>query len=118
MLIAWERLVEPAGPVEKVQHKPADWPAAPAKKWEMAIGGGHSSPVVSGDRVIVHARQDDKEIIRAIALSTGKELWRNEYAAPYTVNPAARAHGPGPKSTPAVAVSSTVTAVRRWWTRC
>lgn len=82
---------------------PASWPATLTKRWEISVGAGHSSPVVAGDRVILHTRQDDREITRAIALSTGKELWRDHYAAPYTMNPAARAHGPGPKSTPAVA---------------
>jgi len=82
---------------------PASWPATLSKRWELAVGAGHSSPVVAGDRVVIHARQADREITRAVALATGKELWRDEYAAPYTMNPAARAHGPGPKSTPAVA---------------
>jgi outer membrane protein assembly factor BamB len=82
---------------------PATWPAKLAKNWELTVGIGYSSPVVAGDRVVVYARERDREITRAIALSTGKELWRDEYAAPYTVNPAARGHGPGPKSTPAIA---------------
>ncbi len=82
---------------------PATWPAALTKRWELTVGAGHSSPVVAGDRVVLHTRQGDREITRAIALGTGKELWRDEYAAPYTMNPAAQAHGPGPKSTPAVA---------------
>lgn len=81
---------------------PASWPATLTKKWELTVGIGYSSPVLAGDRIVVHARQGDREITRAIALSSGKELWRDEYAAPYTVNPAARAHGPGPKSTPAI----------------
>jgi outer membrane protein assembly factor BamB len=82
---------------------PASWPATLTKRWEITVGAGHSSPVVSGDRVIVHSRQGEREVVRAVELTTGKELWRDEYAAPYTMNPAARAHGPGPKSTPVVA---------------
>jgi len=82
---------------------PADWPATLTRRWELAVGAGHSSPVVTGDRVVVHARQGDREVTRAVALDTGKEIWRDEYAAPYAVNSAARAHGAGPKSTPAVA---------------
>lgn len=82
---------------------PANWPATLTRKWEIVVGAGHSSPVVAGDRVIVHARQDDREVTRALALATGKELWRDEYAAPYTMHPAARGHGPGPKSTPTIA---------------
>ncbi len=82
---------------------PATWPATLTKRWEVTVGVGHSSPVIAGDRVVLHARQGDREIARALDLNTGKEIWRNDHAAPYTVNPAARAHGPGPKSTPAVA---------------
>jgi outer membrane protein assembly factor BamB len=82
---------------------PATWPQQLAKRWEVSVGAGHSSPVVSAGRVIIHARQGDQEITRALDLDAGKEVWRSAYAAPYTVNPAARAHGPGPKSTPAIA---------------
>ena len=82
---------------------PASWPASLTKRWEIAVGAGHSSPVIAGDRVIVHARQGEREITRAVDLKTGKELWRRDYLAPYTMNPAARGHGPGPKSTPVVA---------------
>ena len=82
---------------------PASWPEKLTKKWELTVGEGHSSPVVSGDRVVIHSREGDKEITRAIAIGTGKEIWRNEFVVPYTPNSAARAHGPGPKSTPAIA---------------
>jgi outer membrane protein assembly factor BamB len=82
---------------------PAAWPAALSRRWELVVGAGHSSPVIAGDRVIVHTREGEREVARALDLKSGKPLWRDDYAAPYTMNPAARAHGPGPKSTPAVA---------------
>jgi outer membrane protein assembly factor BamB len=82
---------------------PATWPARLTRKWEVVVGAGHSSPVVSGDRVVVHAREGEREVVRALDLQTGRQIWRDAYAAPYTMNPAARAHGPGPKSTPAIA---------------
>ena len=88
---------------------PAQWPATLTKRWEVTVGEGHSSPVVAGDRVVIHARQGNREVVRAVALSTGKEIWRDDYAAPYTVNPAAQAHGPGPKSTPAIAAGRVFT---------
>lgn len=87
----------------------AAWPEKLTKRWELTVGEGHSSPVVAGDRVVLLARQGDREITRAVALATGKELWRDEYAAPYAMNSAARAHGQGPKSTPAVAGSRVFT---------
>jgi outer membrane protein assembly factor BamB len=82
---------------------PAAWPQTLTRRWDMSVGSGHSSPVIVGNRVIVHTRQDDREVTRAVDITTGKEIWRNDYAAPYTMNPAARGHGPGPKSTPLVA---------------
>jgi outer membrane protein assembly factor BamB len=82
---------------------PAQWPEELKKRWEIPVGTGHASPVVSGNRVVVMARQDDQEIVRALDLASGKEIWRAAYPAPYVVNPAAWSHGAGPKSTPAIA---------------
>src|SRR5687767_4225676 len=82
---------------------PAQWPVALKKRWETPVGAGHASPVVSGNRVVVIARERDQEIVRALDLASGREIWRAAYPAPYDVNPAARSHGPGPKSTPAIA---------------
>ena len=82
---------------------PSRWPEALKKRWEVKVGTGHASPVVSGNRVVVIAREGDQEIVRALDLQSGKEIWRAAYPAPFDVNPAARSHGPGPKSTPAIA---------------
>jgi outer membrane protein assembly factor BamB len=83
---------------------PATWANdALVKKWSVAVGEGHSSPVIAGDRVYIFAREDDKEIMRCLSLADGKVIWRADYAAPYEMNPAARGHGKGPKSTPVVA---------------
>ena len=82
---------------------PERWPEALKKRWEIEAGAGHASPVVSGNRVVVIARQGEEEIVRALDLGSGKEMWRAAYSAPYTINSAAWAHGAGPKSTPAIA---------------
>ena len=82
---------------------PAQWPEVLKKRWEIPVGTGHASPVVSGSRVVVFARQGDEEIVRALDLASGKEIWRAAYSAPYTVNSAASSHGAGPKSTPSIA---------------
>jgi outer membrane protein assembly factor BamB len=82
---------------------PAQWADALKKRWETRVGAGHASPVVSGDRVVVIAREGDREIVRALDFASGKEIWRAAYPAPYEVNPAARTHGHGPKATPAIA---------------
>ncbi|MCA1584473.1 MAG: PQQ-binding-like beta-propeller repeat protein [Acidobacteria bacterium] len=82
---------------------PAVWPERPIKRWEASVGLGHASPVVADGRVYVHTRQQEREVVSAFDLASGKPLWQDGYAAPYQMNSAARAHGPGPKSTPVVA---------------
>ena len=82
---------------------PTTWPVQLTRQWQAAVGVGHASPVVAGDRVVVHARQGNREVVAAYDLKTGKPLWQQGVEAPYTMNPAATGHGPGPKSTPAIA---------------
>lgn len=89
--------VAPAG------SAPDSWPAQLTKRWEVAVGLGHASPVVSGNRVVVHTRQANREVVAAYDLASGTRLWQDGVDAPYTMNPAATGHGPGPKSTPAIA---------------
>jgi outer membrane protein assembly factor BamB len=99
----WAQWRGPARDGRVTADLPKQWPATLSKRWEVPVGSGHSSPVIAGNRVIVLARQADQEVVRALDVSTGRQIWRAEYTAQYTVNPAATAHGPGPKSTPAVA---------------
>lgn len=82
--------------------EPKTWPERLTKKWEATVGVGHSSPVVVGRKVYLFARQKEDEVISCLDLDTGKELWRDQYAVPYQMNPAATTHGKGPKSTPVV----------------
>jgi outer membrane protein assembly factor BamB len=81
----------------------ASFPEALTPVWKVPVGEGHASPVVVDDRVYVFAREGDDEVVRSLDLGTGTVRWRQSYKAPYTVNPAAHAHGKGPKSTPSVA---------------
>ncbi len=83
--------------------EPAKWPEKLTERWKVSVGGGHSSPVLAGNRIYVHARQQDDEVIAAIDAATGKAIWQDRYPAPYRMSPAATGHGPGPKSTPVVA---------------
>ena len=82
---------------------PTTWPAQLTKKWQATVGAGHASPVVAGNRVVIHARQGNREIVAAYDFDSGKQLWQQGVEAPYTMNPAATGHGLGPKSTPAIA---------------
>lgn len=80
------------------------WPDALKPVWKVAVGEGHASPVVSGNRVYQFARRTDgSEVVYAFDVGSGKKLWEHAYPAPYDMNPAATSHGKGPKSTPLIA---------------
>jgi outer membrane protein assembly factor BamB len=81
----------------------AAFPEALTPAWKVAVGEGHASPVVVGDRVYVFAREGEEEVVQALELATGKRVWRHAAQAPYTMNSAATSHGKGPKATPVVA---------------
>jgi outer membrane protein assembly factor BamB len=80
----------------------SQWPASLSPVWSIAVGSGHSSPVLMDETVYVFSREGENEVARAIKLATGKVLWRSAYAAPYKAYPSAEEHGRGPKSTPVV----------------
>jgi outer membrane protein assembly factor BamB len=82
--------------------EPKAWPEKLTLKWKVAVGEGHSSPVVADGRIYVHARQGDREAVTALRPENGQTIWQESYAAPYTMNPAAASHGKGVKSTPVV----------------
>jgi outer membrane protein assembly factor BamB len=83
--------------------EPKAWPEQLKLKWKVEVGIGHSSPVVSGRRIYLHSREGENEVIQAIDLTTGKQLWQDSYPVAYTVQRAAAAHGKGPKATPVIA---------------
>jgi len=101
---SWPQWRGPAGDGRVADFRaPAAWPEQLVKQWEAPVGSGHASPVVAGSHLVVHTRQGDDEVVAAFDIESGQALWRDRHPAPYTMNPAARGHGPGPKSTPAIA---------------
>jgi outer membrane protein assembly factor BamB len=82
--------------------EPKAWPEKLTLKWKVTVGEGHASPVVADGRIYVHTRQGDREVVSALRPENGQTIWQEGYAAPYTMNPAATAHGKGVKSTPVV----------------
>ena len=81
----------------------ASWPEALAPGWKLKVGVGHASPVVSAGRVYEFSREGEAEVVRALELDSGRELWKQSYPVAYEMNPAATGHGKGPKSTPVLA---------------
>ena len=81
---------------------PSSWPDRPTRKWQVQVGAGHSSPVVSKGRVYQLSRIGEQEVATALDLASGRQVWQQRYDAPYQMNPAAQGHGKAPKSTPSV----------------
>jgi outer membrane protein assembly factor BamB len=78
-------------------------------KWKTKVGIGLSSPVVSGRSVFGHSREDEEEVVRAIDIETGQQVWSDRYKASFKLHPAAAVHGKGPRSTPAIHQDSVYT---------
>ena len=84
-------------------REPASWPESLNQEWTVEVGSGYATPILVGDRIYMHARQDEDEVMMALDAATGDVIWQTGYAAPFRMNPAARRHGPGPKATPTFA---------------
>src|SRR5690606_1369841 len=58
-----------------------DWKArAPQKVWDVAMHDkGHAGPAVADGRVFIVDHEGEDDIVRALDLKTGKELWRYAY---------------------------------------
>jgi len=80
-----------------------NWPEKLTEQWSREVGEGYSGPVVVGNRLWVHARNDREEVVRCLRLDDGREVWSAGYEAEFVPDPTARDHGKGPFSTPAVA---------------
>jgi outer membrane protein assembly factor BamB len=70
-----------SGHVESAAKLPAAISPTSHVLWKVPLPPGHSSPVVSGDRIYVTAVRDHKLLTMALDRATGRQLW--EAAAPY-----------------------------------
>jgi outer membrane protein assembly factor BamB len=80
-----------------------DWPEKPVMLWEREVGGGHSGPIVAGDRVWVHARKGGKEVVSSLKLADGETVWSRGHEVPFEQDESALDHGLGPYATPSLA---------------
>ncbi len=74
---------------------PVSVAAEPKVDWRMEIGGGFSSPVVAGGKLVYLDAQGSQEVAHLADAKTGKEIWRTPLADLYQDE-----WGPGPRSTP------------------
>lgn len=86
---------------------PKEWPQTLTEKWKTTVGTGDATPALAGDKLYVFTRQGDDEVTLCLNAATGKELWKDQYAAQAVTGAAAR--HPGPRSSPAVSEGKVVT---------
>ena len=83
---------------------PANWPASLAKKWQVKVGKGDSSPVLVGEKLYAFGRQGTDEVVTCLEAASGKTVWEAKYPAGRVIDPKAPDGGhPGPRGTPVVA---------------
>jgi outer membrane protein assembly factor BamB len=86
---------------------PTTWPKDLKKKWSTPVGEGVATPGLVGDKLYAFGYQNGKEVIRCLGAGSGKEVWKNEYAARPAGGPARGF--PAARSSPAVAEGKVVT---------
>lgn len=89
-------------------NSPTAWPAELKQDWKVTVGFGDATPVLAGNKIYLNTRQGDQEVILCLDAATGKELWKNAYAAMAVTGPSASQH-PGPRGTPAFSNGKVVT---------
>ena len=82
---------------------PASWPDSLTQQWKLDVGLGYATPILVRNRIYISTRQDDDEVLTALDADSGELIWRTNYPAPFTMNPATARHRAGPKSTPTFA---------------
>lgn len=56
----------------------------PPVTWDKKIGTGYSSPSIRGERLVVHHRQEDTDVIECVRADDGTFLWKYEYDTDFT----------------------------------
>lgn len=79
---------------------PSPWPDDLKVKWRVQVGPGYVSPVVAEGRILVHSRQGEQEVVRALRMDSGKVIWAKSYPVPFKIGGGGERHGKGPKANP------------------
>ena len=79
---------------------PKQWPEKLTLKWRVPVGYGAASPVLAGKRIYLLTNQGKGEVVTALNLSDGKQVWQDGYPVTYAVNQYEKDLGKGPKATP------------------
>ena len=74
------------------------WPTnGPPVVWEKAVGAGYGAPSVLGNRLVLHHRVGNEEIVECLDTADGHSLWHFDYPSEF-VDP--YGYNNGPRCTP------------------
>lgn len=74
---------------------PSTLPKEVKPVWKVAVGGGHSSPVLAGNKLVYLDENGTREVAHVLDAATGKEQWKVDYADRFQDE-----WGAGPRATP------------------
>ncbi len=60
---------------------PNTWPEELKQQWKITVGDGVATPALVGDKLYVFSREGSDEVLRCLDAGTGKEIWKDNYAA-------------------------------------
>lgn len=97
----WPQFLGPSRNGSSPETAPAPWPdSGPAIRWSRPVGAGFSGPVVVGDRVVLHHRRNDEEVIECFDNAhAGESLWRHATPTSYHDD---FGFDEGPRATPTI----------------
>lgn len=95
----WPRFLGPRGDnTSSETNLIGNWGTnGPPILWEKSIGSGYSAPSLLADRLVLHHRLGNEEIVEAMDAASGKTRWRHSYPSRF-VDPFG--YNNGPRCTP------------------
>ena len=80
---------------------PKQWPEKLTLKWRVPVGYGAASPVTAGRRIYLLTNQGKGEVVTALNLSDGRQVWQDAYpVTTYVPQEIEKELSKGPKATP------------------
>ena len=81
---------------------PESWPEMPRQVWRVPVGAGYGSPVMAGNRIIIHVNQGQQDQVICLNAEDGSQIWQTGFPVAFKPNSYAIPFGKGPFATPLV----------------
>lgn len=104
----WPRFLGPHGDGTSRETGLLDrWPpGGPPILWAKDAGAGYSAPSVRGNRLVLHHRRGNEEIVECMEPATGQPLWQHAYPSAF-IDP--YGYNNGPRSAPLLTTNACYT---------